>query len=186
MNQIIYPADILLPDKNTNMSKWSVIACDQFTSQPEYWDDVEKYVGKAPSTFRLTLPEVYLETDEEENRLKGIRDSMEDYIKKGMLKSYPDSLFYIERTDSTGKLRAGIIGAVDLEEYDYHKGSKTPVRATEGTIVERIPPRLRVRNNAPIELPHTMILIDDRKKMIIESLAKRTADMELLYDFDLM
>lgn len=188
MKQIVYPADILLPDNNIDMSKWSVIACDQFTSEPEYWEDVEKLVGQAPSTFRLTLPEVYLDTDEEADRLKNIRESMKAYIDRKLLVTYPDAMIYVERTDSTGNVRAGIIGAVDLMQYDYHKGSRSPVRATEGTIIERIPPRLRVRQNAPVELPHIMVLIDDREKNVIESLADQiqTDRMQPVYDFDLM
>ena len=186
MSQIFCPADILLPDEGIDMSRWSVIACDQFTSQPEYWRELEKQVGDQPSTLRLTLPEVFLDTDEEEKRLEGIRDAMETYLGEGFLVSYPDSLIYIERTDSTGKVRAGIIGALDLEQYDYHKGSSSPIRATEGTIEERIPPRLRVRRNAPLELPHIMILIDDPAGHVIEPLADRTSLMKQVYDFDLM
>lgn len=186
MKQIFYPADILLPDKEVDMSRWSVIACDQFTSEPKYWEDVERIVGDAPSTLRLTLPEVYLESDEETVRLKDIRDSMEDYVARELLTVYPGAMIYIERTDSAGKVRAGIIGAIDLEMYDYHKDSASPVRATEGTIEERIPPRLRVRRNAPIELPHIMLLIDDIKKTVIEELGDKVSAMEPLYNFDLM
>jgi len=186
MEQIFYPADILLPGRETDMTKWSVIACDQFTSEPEYWEKVEHLVGEAPSTLRLTLPEVYLDTDEEENRLTKIGETMRRYLKGGLLTLHPDALVYIERTDSSGKVRPGLIGAVDLEQYDYHKGSTSPVRATEGTIEERIPPRLRVRRSASIELPHIMMLINDPKKEIIEGLHRQTASMELLYDFQLM
>lgn len=186
MDQIFYPADILLPAAGTDMKKWSVIACDQFTSEPEYWKEVEDIVGDAPSAFRLTLPEVFLDSKEEEPRLKRIRESMNDYMDEDLFETYPDSVIYIERIDSTGKMRPGIIGAIDLEQYDYHKGSVTPVRATEGTILGRIPSRLRVRKNASIETPHIMMLIDDEKKKIIESLSAKTDGMKLIYDFDLM
>ena len=186
MDQIFYPADILLPRPETDMEKWSVIACDQFTSEPEYWKEVEEFVGDAPSAFRITLPEVYLDTREEEPRLKKIKDSMKDYMDENLFVTYPDSVIYIERIDSTGTMRPGIIGAIDLEQYDYHKGTTPPVRATEGTILGRIPSRLRVRNNGSIETPHIMMLIDDEKKKIIESLSTKTEGMNLLYDFDLM
>ncbi|MBQ9156744.1 MAG: DUF1015 domain-containing protein [Eubacterium sp.] len=186
MNQAFYPADILLPKKGTDMTAWSVVACDQFTSEPEYWEDVERIVGQAPSTYRLTLPEVYLETDEEESRLSGIREAMEAYESGDLLVEYPRAMIYIERTDSSGHVRPGIIGAVDLEEYDYHKGSTSLIRATEGTIVERIPPRIRVRSNASLELPHIMILIDDIRETVVEPAGEQTDQMELLYDFDLM
>ena len=186
MDQIFYPADILLPGVKTDMGKWSVIACDQFTSEPEYWEEVEQIVGDAPSAFRITLPEVYLDSREEEPRLKKIRESMERYMDEDLFVTYPDSVIYLEREDSTGKMRPGIVGAIDLEQYDYHKGSRTPVRATEGTILGRIPSRLRVRQNASIETPHIMMLIDDRKKKVIEGLSGKTDRMKLLYDFDLM
>lgn len=186
MNQIFYPADILLPGPETDMEKWSVIACDQFTSEPEYWKEVETFVGDAPSAFRLTLPEVFLDTKEEEIRLQRIRQSMTEYMKKDMFVTYPDAVIYIERIDSTGKMRPGIVGAIDLEQYDYNKGSTTPVRATEGTILGRIPSRLRVRKNASIETPHIMMLIDDENKSIIEGLGDKTGGMKLIYDFDLM
>lgn len=186
MEQIFYPADILLPDSDIDMNKWSVIACDQFTSEPGYWDEVEKLVDNAPSTLRLTLPEVYLDTDQEEDKLSSIRQAMKNYMDGHLLTVYKDAMIYIEREDSRGKIRAGIIGAVDLDRYDYHKGSTSPVRATEGTIEERIPPRLRVRQNASVELPHIMMLIDDRERKVIESLGKKTSEMKLLYDFDLM
>ena len=186
MEQIFYPADILLPDDGTDMTKWSVIACDQFTSEADYWKEVEEIAGDAPSTLRLILPEVYLETDEEPVRLRAVRTAMEDYLQRGILKEYRDSMIYIERTDSGGRVRAGIIGAIDLMQYDYHQGSRSPVRASEGTIEGRIPPRLRVRENASLELPHIMLLLDDPAMRVIEKLTDQTGQMEMIYDFPLM
>lgn len=186
MKRAFYPADILLPKKDIDREKWAVVACDQFTSEPEYWEDVDRIVGDLPSTYHMILPEVYLETEKEAARLATIRESMDSYMKEGILEEYPDAMIYMERTDSTGKIRAGIVGAIDLEQYDYHKGSTSLVRATEATVVERIPPRIRVRQNAPIELPHIMILIDDENKTVVEALGQQKDSMESLYDFDLM
>ena len=164
MRRAFYPADILLPKKGTDMSRWSVIACDQFTSEPDYWEEVEALVGDAPSTLRMILPEVYLDGPQEKERLARIRQSMEEYLAGGLFDLYENAMIYVERTDSSGAVRAGVVGCIDLEEYDYHKGSHSLVRATEATVEERIPPRIRIRENALLELPHVMILIDDKKK----------------------
>lgn len=180
------PVDIILPKKGIDMSKWSVIACDQFTSEPEYWEKVEELVGDNPSALRMILPEVYLDGPEEEKRLVNIRYFMEKYIEEDIFEEYKNAMIYVERTDSTGKMRAGIVGGIDLEQYDYHKGSHSLVRATEATLVERIPARIRVRRNAPMEIPHIMILIDDNKKSIVEPVAGMKDESKLLYDFDLM
>lgn len=186
MRQTFYPADILLPAKGIDKCRWSVVACDQFTSQPEYWEDVYRIVGDAPSTGRMILPEVYLEAPDVEDRLAEIHRSMAEYRKEGNLEEYKDAMIYLERVDSTGKIRAGIVGCIDLEQYDYHKGSRSPVRATEETVIERIPPRIRVRENAPLEFPHIMILIDDEKNTVVEAVGKRMAGRETIYDFELM
>ena len=158
-------ADILLPAAQ-DMSKWAVVACDQFTSQPEYWEDAANIAGDC-SALKLILPEAYLESPDAEKRIEDIRRTMNDYLDKGIFKEYKDSLIYVERTDSTGKLRQGLVGVIDLEQYDFRKGSTSPVRATEATVAERIPPRLKVRRGAPLELPHIMILIDDPEKTVI-------------------
>lgn len=178
-------ADILLP-KDTDMSKWAVVACDQYTSEPKYWEDVEKIIGNEKSAYNLILPEVFLEKDDVAQRIEKIHNNMEEYVSGDVFKEYKDSVIYIERVQSDGKVRAGIIGKIDLEEYDYHKGSKSAVRATEATVASRIPPRIKVRQNAPIELPHIMILIDDDKKTVIEPLESRKSDFEKVYDFELM
>ena len=179
------PADILLP-KNSDMTKWAVVACDQYTSEPEYWADAEKIVGDSKSTLDLILPEVYLEGDDVEERIGKIHEKMNEYMASDTFTEYKDALIYIERTQADGKVRAGIVGAIDLEQYDYNKGSKSRVRATEATVVERIPPRIKVRRGAPVELPHIMILIDDAKKQIVEPLAEKKDSFEKVYDFDMM
>ena len=179
-------ADILLPRKGTDMTKWSVVACDQFTSELEYWEDTIRTVGDAPSTLKIILPEVFLEHDDVDRRLNRIEENMEDYMAAGTFVEYKDAMVYVERTDSSGRVRAGLIGKLDLEQYDYRKGSKSQIRATEATIVSRIPPRMRVRKQASIEHPHIMVLIDDEEKRVIKPLQAKTDQMELLYDFPLM
>ena len=161
-----YPADILLP-KDQDMTKWAVVACDQFTSEPEYWQAVEQQVGDAPSTLRLILPEANLKAPNVDEYIQNINDSMSKYI-------------------ADGEIRHGLIGMVDLDAYDFTPGSGALIRATEGTVLDRIPPRARVRRNAPIELPHVMLLIDDPDKTVIEPLTAAADTMETLYDFDLM
>ena len=163
-----YPADILLP-KDADMTKWAVVACDQFTSQPEYWQAVEETVGNAPSTLRLILPEARLNGPDVEQDIAALEET----------------LLYIERTQSDGRVRHGLIGMVDLDQYDFTPGSGALIRATEGTVLSRIPPRVRVRRDAPIELPHVMLLIDDPDRTVIEPLTAGSGAMEPLYDFDL-
>ena len=161
--------NILIP-KNIDMEKWSVVACDQFTSEPEYWKKLDSIVGDAPSTLRITLPEIYLEENDVEERIKKINSTMEEYLNKDLFTELTDSMIYLERTQADGKIREGLMGIVDLEDYSYEKGSQTLIRATEKTVIERIPPRVKVRENALLELPHIMILIDDEKKNIIENI----------------
>lgn len=178
-------ANILLP-KDVDMTKWSVVACDQYTSEPEYWKEVEKEVGSSPSTLNLILPELYLEDTDVEDRIKKINKTMEEYLDDGIFNEYKDTMIYLERTQKDGKVREGLMAMVDLEDYSYEKGSQTLIRATEKTVIERIPPRLKVRENASLELPHIMILIDDEKKNIIESLKDKVTSEDVVYDFDLM
>ena len=176
--------NILIP-KNIDMEKWSVVACDQFTSEPEYWKELDSIVGDAPSTLRITLPEIYLEENDVEERIKKINYTMEEYLNKDLFTELTDSMIYLERTQADGKIREGLMGIVDLEDYSYEKGSQTLIRATEKTVIERIPPRVKVRENALLELPHIMILIDDEKKDIIESLKEEVTDNDIVYDFEL-
>jgi len=177
--------NILIP-KNVDMHKWSVVACDQYTSEPEYWNEVKNIVGDSPSTLNLTLPEIYLEDEDVEERIKSINENMKKMIDEDLFTEYKDSMIYLERTQNDGKIREGLMGIVDLEDYSYEVGSGTLIRATEKTVIERIPPRMKVRENALLELPHIMILIDDEKKEIIESLKNKVTDNDIVYDFDLM
>jgi len=179
------PADILLPVE-CEYQKWAVVACDQYTSQPEYWQRVENLVGPAPSSLRLILPENCLDGPNVETDITQINNTMTRYLREGRFKTLPDALIYVERTLRSGAVRRGLVGRIDLEEYDYEPGSETAVRATEGTVMSRIPPRVAVRKNAPIELPHVMLLCDDPERTVIEPLERRKDKMQLLYDFDLM
>ena len=182
MKRCFAPADILLPDMTkTDARKWAVVACDQFTSEPEYWESAEREVGHAPSTLRLILPEVYL--NETESRISKINATMTEYL-AGVLVEHKDSMIYVERTQSDGDVRRGVVLAVDLEAYDYKKGANALIRATEATVVERIPPRVAIRRGAAIELPHVMMLIDDPECSVIEPLTGK--DGEIAYDTDLM
>ncbi|MBR0308383.1 MAG: DUF1015 domain-containing protein [Mogibacterium sp.] len=174
---------IMLPKEGTDYYKWAVVACDQFTSEPEYWEEAEKIVGDAPSTLRLMLPELYLDGPDEADRIKAVRASMDKYLADGTLRTMEPGCMLIKRT-AEGRTRLGLVIATDLEAYDFNKGSQSLTRATEGTVVERIPPRLRIRGDAPIEMPHILILIDDPDKTVIEPLADKPK--EVIYDTDLM
>lgn len=177
--------ELMMPGKKVDLSKWACVACDQYTSQPDYWNSVEQIVGDAPSTLRLMLPEIYLEKPGEAERIVAIRKAMNDYMADGTLENRGEGFVFTRRTVD-GKVRNGLVVALDLECYDYSKGSTTLIRATEGTIVERIPPRLKIRDGAPLELPHILVLIDDDKKSVIEPIAEKLDKIEQLYDFDLM
>lgn len=180
-------ADILLPGLDAEgMSKWSVVACDQYTGEPDYWRGVAEIVGDAPSAFNLILPEAFLGEPDADRRVESINAHMNKYLADGVFVEYPNALILTRRTQADGRVRAGLVGAVDLEQYDYGEGSKSPVRATEATVASRIPPRVRIRRDAPLELPHIMILIDDVIKSVIEPIEARRAEFKKLYDFDLM
>ncbi len=175
-------ADILLPKKN--FYNWSTIACDQFTSEPEYWAKAEKEAGSEPSCLRVTLPEVYLEDADVEERIASINARMKEYLADGVFEEYKDALIFVERTIADGRTRKGIVGKFDLSAYDYNKGSQSAIRPTEGTVLSRIPPRVKIRKDAPLELPHIMILIDDKERTVIEKVD--TSKLPVLYDFDMM
>ena len=176
------PADILLP--KTDNEKWACIACDQFTSQPEYWAEADKIAGDAPSALRVIFPEVYLEDGDSAARIAGINAKMREYLDGGVFEEYKNALVYVERTLSSGRTRRGIVGAFALEDYSYEPGAKCLIRPTEGTVLSRIPPRVNIRRDAPLELPHIMIFMDDKRREIIEGID--TAKLTKLYDFDLM
>lgn len=161
MSNCFNPANILLPNDGIDMEKWSVIACDQFTSQADYWDAVEKYVADAPSTLNVVFPEIYLGTTTKQERIKYINTTMDTYLTDGTLKqAVTDGYVLVERTTESG-VRLGIVGLIDLEDYDFDPKNKTLIRATEGTVISRIPPRVKIREHAAIELPHVMLLVDD-------------------------
>ena len=180
-----YPADILLP-RDCDLTKWAVVACDQYTSQPEYWQRVEFFVGNSPSALHLILPESSLEGPSVETDILDINNTMSRYLREGRFRTLEHAMIYVERTLESGRVRRGVVGMVDLEQYDYEPGAEAQVRATEGTVMARIPPRVAVRKNAPLELPHVMLLADDPEKTVLEPLSARKDQMEKVYDFDLM
>jgi uncharacterized protein (DUF1015 family) len=178
------PADILLPNEKIEMGKWAVIACDQYTSQPEYWDKVKEFVGSSESALNLVFPEVYL--GEEDGRIHSICTSMKEYLKNGIVtQAVTNGFILVERQVGHG-IRTGLIGVIDLEQYDFNPGSEKLIRATEGTVLSRIPPRVRIRTNAVLECPHVMLLVDDPDRQLIEPLAAQREQLRKLYDFDLM
>ena len=183
--KIFKPADILIP-KNVDFSKWSVVACDQYTSQPDYWESVKKLASGSPSALNIIFPEIYLNDGHDDERIKSINKTMNEYLNGGLFEELKDSYILVERMQSNGKIRTGIIGCMDLEEYDFSKGSQSKIRATEGTVASRIPPRKKIRINAPLELPHILMLIDDDKKSVIEPISAQKEKFKKLYDFDLM
>lgn len=177
-------ANILLPN-GISMERWSVIACDQFASQPEYWDQVRQFAGNSPSAVNLILPESDLGGDCDA-AIQKINDTMYRYLQEQVFRLYPDSFVYVERTLLNGAVRKGVVGAVDLQQYDFRPESGAAIRATEETVAERIPPRMNIRRNAPLELPHVLLLCDDEEKQLVESLTAKKDSLPLLYDFDLM
>ena len=178
------PADILIP-KGVEMEKWAVIACDQFTSQPEYWERVEKNVGGAPSSLKLIFPEAKL-GEESKGMVSEIKETMETYLAEGLFTEYKNALIYVERTLLDGSIRKGIVGAINLDEYDYSTHSLSGIRATEKTVVERIPPRKIIRENAVLELPHILLFSDDEKDLMCGYLESVKEELPLVYEFDLM
>ncbi|HEY5955736.1 MAG TPA: DUF1015 domain-containing protein [Polyangiaceae bacterium] len=178
--------EILLPNSSVELRSWAVVACDQYTSDEGYWKTVEAAVGSAPSTLRLVLPEIYLGSPDVPERVKKIHARMSEYLEQGVLASKGECLVYVRRTTARSGLREGLVVAVDLERYEYSRGSKSLIRATEGTIVDRIPPRLSVRRRAPLELPHIMVLVEDPAHQLIEGLGVRCNEFEKIYDVQLM
>lgn len=179
--RVFTPADMLLP-RVDDMTKWSCIACDQFTAEPEYWREAERIVGSEPSTLRLMLPEAWLGVRDSAAETRKIYAAMKDYVNRGIFRTVEDSFVYVERTLPSGAVRRGLVGKLDLECYDWAPGSATPVRATEGTVESRLPARVEVRRGATLEMPHIMVFIDDPENAVIPS----AAGGEALYDFELM
>jgi uncharacterized protein (DUF1015 family) len=184
MNTIKAPR-ILLPKSGVDMTRFSVIACDQFTSQIEYWNDLKSMIGSNPSTFHMVFPEAYLHAVDNTAYIKSINQTIDAYLQDNILEDLGECFILVERSTPYTKRRLGLMLSVDLDAYTYEKGLRTPIRATEATILERIPPRLRIRENAPVELPHTLILFDDPGKTIIEDLYARRESFPKVYDFEL-
>lgn len=181
---ILTSGDFLIP-KTKNLYKWSVIACDQFTSDADYWRQVEQKVGTEPSTLRLVLPEIYLNGDYG-GRIADINATMQKYLQDGIFQEYVDSYVYVERTLLNGDIRRGVVGVVDLENYDVAPDTQTAIRPTERTVLERIPPRKKIRENAALELSHILLLCDDTEDLLLGYLESNKDKLPLLYDFDLM
>ena len=179
----IKPADILLP-VTEDMTSWAVIACDQFTSEKNYWESLENNVKGKKTTLNLILPEIYLDGSEDE-RIKKINENIREYTENGVFKTYKNGLILTVRKTPYSERRIGLIGALDLEEYEYKSGAKSLVRATEGTIEERIPPRLKIRKDAEVEFPHIMVLYDDEEKRIGEKAYLQREKYQKVYDFEL-
>ncbi len=177
-------AEVLLPEL-ADLRPWAVIACDQFTSQPEYWEETERIAGEGPSALRLILPEVYLDQNAGE-KIAGIQKNMHAWLQDGLFHAYPDCFVYTERRMESGICRRGVVGMVDLEAYDYTGREDASVRATEETVTERIPPRMAIRRDAPLELPHILLLCNDAERKVIEPLDAMKERLPLLYDFELM
>ena len=175
---------VYIPKQNIDLRKWSVIACDQFTSEPEYWHEVEKIVGDSVSTLHLILPEVYLENEDKDERVKQIHSTMKKYVEDDLFQLH-EGLIYVERT-IRGKIRKGIMLCLDLEQYDFKENATGLIHPTEGTVLDRLPPRVKVREGALLELPHILVLIDDPNHTVIESVSKAKAGLKKLYDFELM
>lgn len=180
---IFLPADILLPE-HADFHRWSVIACDQFTSDADYWQEVERVVGDAPSTLRMILPEYYLGRCDEAAATEQIQQTMRRYLDEGQFQTLEQSFVYLERRLANGVVRKGIVGMVDLEAYDYRPEAIAPIRATEDTVEERLPPRVRVRGQALLEMPHIMLFLDDAADAVMN--CAQTVAGASVYDFDLM
>ena len=176
---------ILLPKKDVDMNAWAVIACDQFTSQLDYWEDLEELVGNKPSTLHMIFPEAYLGKVEAKEFINKVNNNIQNYLDNGILVNQDECFILVERKTSVVDRRLGLVISIDLEDYTYEKGVKSLIRASEATIVERIPPRLKIRENAPVELPHILFLFDDKKRQIIEKLWENRSNFEKVYDFDL-
>ena len=178
-------SDLMIPKKNVDLSKWAVVACDQFTSEKDYWEDVDGIVGKDPSTLRLIFPECYLEDGDGDKRIEDINRTMDGYVRQQIFDTYENCFFLVKRTCGSSS-RWGLMASLDLDRYSWEKDSKSLIRATEGTILSRIPPRKKIRKDAPLEIPHIMVLISDKERSVIEPLAGKKDSLKKVYDFELM
>ena len=180
----VHVPEVLLPVKGIDPDKWAVIACDQFTSQPEYWEQVAKTVGDAPSTFHLILPEAWLHSPDVKDRILKSQQAMQEYLDKGVLEPHKGFVF-VERQVGD-QVQSGLVVSLDLECYDYNKGSQTLIRATEGTILDRLPPRMDVRRDALLESPHILVLYDDPEGVVLSRVVAQKQELPVAYDFELM
>lgn len=183
--EVFYPFDVLLPKKEYDYHKWAVIACDQYTSDMGYWTAVAEEVGAEPSTLKMIVPEAYLNDADVDKRIDSANKAMQEYLDGDIFDEYKNSMVYVERQQSNGKLRKGLIGTIDLTEYDYKNSAGCLVRPTEDVVLSRIPPRLKVRENALLETSHVLLLIADKDNKVIGSLEKKKDSMPRLYDFEL-
>ena len=173
---------VLLPKEKIDHQKWAVIACDQFTSEPEYWEHVRNIIGDSPSTYHMILPEVWLGTTEEKNRIETTHQVMAQYLESDIFRSIDDFIYVHRRIN--GKTRRGLMVSLDLEKYDYNKGAQTLIRATEGTILDRLPPRICIREKAPLECPHILVLFDDPNDTVFGLLDEQLENFKKIYDFN--
>ncbi|MBE6349216.1 MAG: DUF1015 domain-containing protein [Spirochaetaceae bacterium] len=181
--------EVLLPKKSVDLKAWSVVACDQYTQDRDYWKRVSDFVQEKPSTLHITFPEVYLQDDDKKDRIQKIRSTMATYCQSNeVFEDAFSGMIYLERTTEYGRVRKGLVTAIDLETYEWKPFAQSLIRATEATIVDRIPPRMEIRNGAPLELPHIMLLVDDKKGLLVEALGKKVKESQanVLYDTDLM
>lgn len=184
MNHCFLPADILLP-ANAALERWAVIACDQFTSDIEYWKRVRQNAGQELSAVNMILPEAELSQSNDVTIVQ-INRAMENALAESAFTCYPNAFVYVERTLKDGSVRQGVVGVVDLEEYDFRPEVNAKIKATEQTVTERIPPRAAIRRNAPMEFSHTILFCDDPEKKLIEQVGQQKNALQKLYDFDLM
>ena len=185
MRKLFTPADLLIP-RTELLEKWSVVACDQYSSEPEYWDRVSAATANRPSARHIIYPEAYLETTDAAEVTAGANAKMAEYLSGGVFRKFENSYVYLRRTLRSGLVRRGLMGAVDLSEYDYSVGSKSAIRATEKTVLERIPPRVNLRREAPLEIPHILMLFEDFENRLYSMLDGLWEELETVYDFDLM
>ena len=178
--------DVLIPRSGVDLNRWAVVACDQFTSQPEYWWEAAERVADQPSTLNLVFPEVYLHEPDPQARIESINATMAAYLADGVLDVQPHTMVLVRRRMNAGTVRWGLIVALDLEHYSWEPDARPLIRATEGTILDRLPPRVAIRRGAPLELPHIVVLISDAYRGVIEPLASATERLRCLYDAELM
>ena len=183
MKNVVKIPVVLIPRKGTDMSKWATIACDQFCERPKYWEELASYVGDAPSTLKITCPEIYLNNGNLDERIAEVWKTMNSYVADGLFVGR-EGFVLVEREVENGEKRVGVMISIDLDAYDWNR-VRVPIRATEDTLVERLPVRIKIREKAPVESPHAIVLIDDPDKQIIEPLYAERDQMEKLYDFDL-